>query len=107
MKLRNDLPVKYHLKAHRLCASYPEEIDVIYDMVNHVMSSNKRRKTWKAEDMRMSAESIKDVFPDIGDDNFKDKVKTILAALHKSNNIAITDGMIVILPDGLRKIYEI
>ena len=44
MKLRTDIPIKYHVGAHRLCASYPDETDVLHDIVGHVFASNKRKK---------------------------------------------------------------
>ena len=112
MKLRTDLPIKYHVGAHRLCASYPDETDVIYDIVQFTISSNKRKKTWKHGDFKIAMSSLKDVFPSIGDDNFKDKVKTILLALHKNNYISIVDGEnaedknIILTQDGFNKLYE-
>ncbi len=113
MKLRSDIPIKYHVGAHRLCASYPDEIDVLHDIVGHVFASNKRKKAWKPEDIKMKFDGIKDVFPDIGDDRFKEKVKTILAALHKNNDITMADSegdgqkLIVVTRQGLAKLYEI
>lgn len=107
MKLRTDLPIKYHVKSHRLCSSYPTETDVLYDIVEHIFSTNKRKKTWKVEDMRVLSESIKDIFPDIAEDNFKDSIKTILSTLHKNNHIAIADGYIIVTEEGLSKLYVI
>lgn len=111
MKLNSDLPIKYHMKAHRLCASYPDEMDVLFDIVEHVVSSNKRKKVWKQADIKFKMDEMKNVFPDIGDDNFKEKVRTILSALHKNNNITIVDGetpedrCIAVTGEGLAKLY--
>lgn len=112
MKIRNDIPVKYHLSAHRLCSGYPDEADVLFDIISHVFSSNKRKKRWTPEDMKIKFESIKDVFPDIGDDNFKENVRTILSTLHKNNDIVMVndeDGnkLINVTKQGLSKLYEI
>lgn len=113
MKLRNDIPIKYHVGAHRLCASYPDEADVLHDIVGHVLASNKRKKAWKPEDIRMKFDDLKNAFPDIGDERFKEKIKTILATLHKNNDITMADGddagqkMIAVTRQGLSKLYEI
>lgn len=113
MKLLNNAPIKYHVGAHRLCASYPTETDVIYDMIEYVLSSNKRKKTWKPDDMQLKLSAVKDVFPNIGDADFKEKIKTILTSLHKNNDIAITSGaeedsaVIAITSQGISKLYDI
>lgn len=113
MKLRNDIPIKYHVNAHRLCASYPDESDVLYDITGQIFTSNKRKKSWKAEEVRMKFDDLKNAFPDIGNECFKEKIKTILAALHKNNDITMVDGeeagqkVIVVTSQGLSKLYEI
>ena len=107
MKLKSDLPIKYQIKTHRFCDAYPNETDVLYDIIEYVFSSNKRKKTWKVEDIVIQMDSIKNVFPDICDENFKEKIKTILSTLHKNNMIAIVDGKIAVTTDGVSKLYEI
>lgn len=107
MQLKNDLPIKYYMKSHRLCSTYPDEIDVLYDIIEHVMESNKRKKAWKPEDIKIHPDAIKNVFPDIGDDNLKEKIKTILLALHTNNIISIVDGSMLVTREGLSKLYVI
>ena len=113
MKLKTNIAMKYHMNAHRLCASYPNETDVIYDIISYVFTSNKRKKNWKPEDMHIKLDEFKSVFPDIGDDKFKETIRTILSTLHKNNYITIADGnlpderVIAITTEGLSKLYEI
>ena len=105
MKLRNDAPVKYQIHAHRLCSSYPDELDIVYDIICFIQAGNKRKKSWKADDMKLGVELIKDVFPDIVDGEFKDKIKTILSELHNTNMIRQVEGGIQIAPEALAKLY--
>lgn len=112
MKLRNDAKIKYHVGAHRSCSAYPDECDVIFDIASYIMSCNKRKKSWKPDDFRMNVDDMKNVFPDIGDDTFKEKIKTILLALHKNNDIGTVqseDGknVMMITKQGLLKLYEL
>lgn len=85
MKLRSDIPVKYHLHAHRLSSSYPDELDFVFDVVSFIQENNKRKKRWNVEDMKIAMDSIKDIFPDIADEEFKEKIKTIMKYLHINN----------------------
>lgn len=108
MKLKNSLPIKYHVGAHRICSSYPTETDVLYDIIGHILSSNKRKKSWKAEDFKLPLSDMKTVFSDMS----KETLRTILTTLHKNNDITMSEGeqpgenVIVITQQGISKIYE-
>jgi hypothetical protein len=108
MKLKNSLPIKYHVGAHRICLSYPTETDALYDIIEHVVSSNKRKKTWKAEDFKIQLSDMKLVFSDMSTET----IKTILTTLHKNNDIAMSEGeqpgeyVVAVTQQGISKIYE-
>jgi hypothetical protein len=112
MKIKKNLPIKYQIGAHRLCASYPDETDAIFEMTTYVMSSNKRKKSWKPDDFKFKMDDMKNIFPDIGNDDFKERIKTILSALHKNNDIRIAETedatrVIAVTEQGLLKLYDI
>src|SRR3972149_8402336 len=105
MKLRSDIPVKYHIHAHRLSSSYPDELDFVFDVVSFIQGSNKRKKSWNAGDMKIAMDSLKDIFPDIADEEFKEKIKTILKYLHINNMLEPAEPVMLITPKALAKLY--
>ena len=106
MKLREDAPLKYHVGAHRICSTYPDETDVLFDLAEHIFRSNKRKKAWKMSDMRMKAEELKDALPGMACEESKAATKAVLASLNEAGDIFLADGSIVITAGGMSKLYE-
>ena len=105
MQINKELPIKYTLNIYRLTPEYPTQVDVIFDIANHIKSLNKRKKKWTEADMKISASLIGDIFKNISSES-KVKVKEILSKLNYENLITIEDGNLIICKSGLTLIYN-
>lgn len=114
MKIKESLPIKYHIGAYRMCATYPDETDVLFDIVSHVMSSNKRRKKFDVGDFKISSAEVKDAICNMSDLSIKERAAKALLELKQRGHVSIMqpDGIvsdqlvISVTPEGFYSIYE-
>ena len=109
MELRKDLPIKYYIGTNRISRSYPDDIDVVYEICGYVMRKNKKKKNHSIDSMFIDADEIKNVFPELNDaasdDIVKNNLTLALKKLKDANMIVLSENRISITNEGLKLAY--
>ena len=105
IKNRIDIPIKYQLLSHRILKSYPNEDDILYDIVSYAISIMKKRTD--INDIKILYSSIKDIFINFLNDEFKEKLSQILSKLKNDEYIDNIDGYIYIKEKSIKKFFII
>lgn len=105
MKLRSDLPIKYYIGIHRHVESYPEKIDVLFDISSYIFAQRKRKTNWNASDMFIEFNKVKDVFSSDKNEVFMENLKNTLTALRDEKMIMIENGNLMLTDKGLSELF--
>lgn len=110
IEIRNDIPLKYELGAHRLAPSYPSPDDILFDLIGYVLSQQKRRKNIVIADMIVDSSDMGQIFSHLEEDDktkLKESLSKLLAEQAIQLNKSETGTSLAITKDGISKFYKL
>ena len=103
---REDVPIKYKLGAHRLMPEYPNADGVLYDLISFVIYNPKRKTEPKLSDFKVSLDQIKTIYGNSQLEDFKDRLKNVLAELITNNYLSEAGGKFVVSEESVKRYFK-
>ena len=108
MKLRSDLPIKYHLNVYRE-EELQDSFVILFDLVQYLIKVMQlKNKSVTLEGFKFSSKSLKYVFGEkVNDEVFKQKLIATIKELISSKDIEVDGSSMYITKKGLTNFYLI
>jgi hypothetical protein len=108
-KINSVLPIKYDLMVHTAMPNYPTHSDFIFDVCAYfVRVYSSKNKELAITDLKFSAKTLKYIFGDqINDEQFRQKIKKIVADLLEDESLSKKGEFIFILETTFTKYFSI
>lgn len=105
--LKSGLQSKYYLSLQSLSKEYPTQDDLIFECINHVLSTTK--KITDVSEILFSKSSLKEVFGDKLKDNvFLSKIKTMIQTMIQDGSLLKPDEETLSIPtETINRLYSL
>jgi len=106
MKIK-DIELKYKINAYRITEEYPTERDILFDMLKYIQSTNKRKKKWNVDDLKINVTDLEKAIPLFSKDNKKKLIKELIYNLFNKALITNEGSIMGLTKQAIEMFYKI
>ena len=106
MEIR-DVALKYKINAYRMSKEYPSKEDILFDIIEYIMSKRKRKKNWTPNEFVMSLSEINEAIPLFSTEDGKKLIKQLLYNLFEESYITYEGSNLGVSKKAIEIFYKI
>lgn len=105
-KIKNELPLKYHLGIYKHAKAFPQKSDFLFALSTHFIRIAGKKKV-KAEDFQVTSDLLKDLFKDVPSfSDFRTFVKQVVPELIQEGKATKNEKGFLLKPKEILNFYD-